>query len=592
MKFWVLASLILISITLADDDPRKVLIVYNTAFPDRNGDGIGDSQEAAEYYAAKRGVPATNIIGLPLTNSTYFSNWRQFYEQLVVPVRAKIDSLGERNIFYILLSYGIPERVNTPASPRSMRGVDNVLCLPSMLDSAGTVFPTYWYYNVAYFESSPTRGSDRGHFTGNERLLGNRLFLVTRLDGIDVEYAKGLVDMALYGEKYIYPDSGYYNGIGYVDTRYAHYSDSVLIRGYPFGYGSYARADSSMAFGKFFVVDAGFKLMWEYHETEIGESGAVFEDGTSAEYAPNALWYEGWYNYNKYQDAWEWIPGSAACDLNSNSGAHMRDSLARSFLTNAFKRGLTCGVGCVGEPYLSGHARPEVFLYYMLNGFNFAEASYLSQPALLWRAIHIGDPLYNPMKPKTPIIDTIPPPMPAITLTSRGDTAKIKLEIPTSADRPELMKAKIIYGRSLAALTDSTDWTPLWRTRQEIVITGLIPDSMYYFIVTMKDPVGNISTTAGDSFICGRDGLVGIASNEKLPKNMRLIAYPNPFNTAVRIKAPIGATISIYSINGRVVATFSRNEIIWHPETNSSGVYIVAAKKGKTVKRIKIMHIK
>ena len=43
MKFWVLVSLILISMSFADDDPRKVLIVYNTAFPDRNGDGVGDS---------------------------------------------------------------------------------------------------------------------------------------------------------------------------------------------------------------------------------------------------------------------------------------------------------------------------------------------------------------------------------------------------------------------------------------------------------------------------------------------------------------------------------------------------------------------
>ena len=57
---------------LAADDPawraegRHVLVVYAADGADRDDSGKPDSQEAAEYYAARRSVPAENLLGVKL----------------------------------------------------------------------------------------------------------------------------------------------------------------------------------------------------------------------------------------------------------------------------------------------------------------------------------------------------------------------------------------------------------------------------------------------------------------------------------------------------------------------------------------------
>ena len=52
-------------------DPARVLVIYNTSWPDGDGDGVPDSLEVAQYYAARRGVPAENLLGLPLTPASW-----------------------------------------------------------------------------------------------------------------------------------------------------------------------------------------------------------------------------------------------------------------------------------------------------------------------------------------------------------------------------------------------------------------------------------------------------------------------------------------------------------------------------------------
>ncbi len=576
--FSVLLIIFTISVTIADDDPSKILIVYNTNFTDNNDNGIGDSEETAVYYASLRSVPSSNILAIATINGFTYSNWNDFYNQLVIPIMDKIDSLGESNIFYILLSYGIPARVRTYLDTNRTRGVDNMLYVPGLLDSADGHLTHGGLINYVYGESSPSVGSDKGHFRGTETYGGKRLFLVTRLDGIDVEYSKGLVDKALYAEKYIISDSGYYNGIGYVDSRFSEYPDSILLSRYPFGYNSYAQVDSSIAFGKFFIENSFFKLKWEPYETEIGESLAMFSDGSPADSAPNALWYGGWYNYNRYQDRWEWIPGAAACDLNSNSGNNIRNSDTQPFLANAFKRGLTCGAGVVAEPFTIGHARPEVFLYYILSGYNFAEASCLSEQRFMWMGIYIGDPIYNPLKSKLLEKDTIPPPHPEILLHSHDDTAIVSIEIPTSVEFPELVKARTLYGQSRFLPYDSTDWTELWRVRHKFILDGLMPDSIYYLKIEMVDPVGNKYVTPGDSFICGRDGLLEVYEIAEKPESWRIDAYPNPFNSALQIACSFDADIIIQDLTGHIVTRFRGKEVIWKPGDNiTDGIYLIKA---------------
>src|SRR5205814_257065 len=116
-----------------------------------------------------------------------------------------------------------------------------------------------------------------------------------------------------------------------------------------------------------YAATSGFPMKWENTTAglSIGDSGATFSDGTIAATAPRALFYAGWYNYERYNDVWAWLPGSAACDLNSGS----------TFGLQALHHGASAAAYVLGEPFLGYHQRPNVLLYYLLHGFNFAEAS-------------------------------------------------------------------------------------------------------------------------------------------------------------------------------------------------------------------------
>ncbi len=52
----------------AHPGPTNVLVIYNSAWPDENGDGVGDSREVAEYYASRREIPTNNLLDVCITN--------------------------------------------------------------------------------------------------------------------------------------------------------------------------------------------------------------------------------------------------------------------------------------------------------------------------------------------------------------------------------------------------------------------------------------------------------------------------------------------------------------------------------------------
>lgn len=67
------------------------------------------------------------------------------------------------------------------------------------------------------------------------------------------------------------------------------------------------------------------------------------------------------------------------------------------------------------------------------------------------------------------------------------------------------------------------------------------------------------------------------AVEESRPKQVEFInVYPNPFNSACRIKAPEGSIVNIFDTRGNKVATLAGGLQIWTPEANlPSGIYLV-----------------
>src|SRR5208282_5633534 len=99
--------------------------------------------------------------------------------------------------------------------------------------------------------------------------------------------------------------------------------------------GSIGALDQAVAYGEHWVAASGLVLKWENSgnsDQSIGQAGQVYSDGTLAMTAPRALLYGGWYNYERYNDVWDWLPGSVACDLDSGSLAWIHSATPSSSL--------------------------------------------------------------------------------------------------------------------------------------------------------------------------------------------------------------------------------------------------------------------
>ncbi|HZL98633.1 MAG TPA: TIGR03790 family protein [Planctomycetota bacterium] len=489
------------------DDPSRVLVIHNTSWPDGDGDGVPDSTEVAEYYALRRGVPAGNLLGLPLTpaGAAYGGGqWPLFLGELRDPLLAALDAHGATSIDTLLFCYGVPYQVEVPGwGPRS---IDNALAVPHVLGTAAAPLFKSTQYTNPLKETSPHIGADIGHFDhALHQYQGTTMYLWARLDGLSAEHAKALVDRALYGQAHISPAPGAYGGFGYVDSRFGQYTDAFLQAEYPVGYLEYANGDISMAYGKFFVEQSGFPLRWEPWETEIGEPGASFdgEPAGSAELGAQALFYGGWYNFAKYQHAWEWKSGAFACDLNSNSAQGIRSAGTVSFLAQALQENLTAGAGVIAEPYLNGHNRPEIFLAYILDGFTWAEASAVSDPGVKWMSLHLGDPLYR-IDPGQATLDTTAP-APVVWLGA--DHASLELVLPAvPGDSPggsEVFRVTAVGSGGSPAVTTTAVVQPDDRRRQVVAVPGATGPGLTWVSAGVVDPSGNAAATPLQHFVGG-----------------------------------------------------------------------------------------
>lgn len=493
--------------------PDRVLVVYDSAWPyDSLGVGESDSQQVAEYYAARRGVPAANLLGLSCsTGSLYYyftGQWPAFEAEVIAPIQTKLAQLGPNAIDVIVLCFGIPYTVTTASGTIC---VDNVLMGLNAWSADGS--NVAWSTNP-YFDTAPGFDASPGHFDHSLYAFnGTPMYLVSRLDGPGgAPGAMELVDQALYGDTYLTTAAGGYQGNIYIDSRYGEdgsatpYTDAFLASDANVqtgAYYGYDTADECIAWGEHAGVASGLPTFWENttDAIQIGQSGATYSDGSSALTAPNAILYGGWYNIGGYHDVYGWLPGAVACDLNSLSCASPRDPTSTAFGPSALARGASCTCGVLNEPYLTGHQRPNILLYYMLQGYSFAEAATLATPAIAWQDIAIGDPLYAPFRSHPAQFDTVPPALdagfPQIVVGAVPTDRVISLMI--AQPQPEVAQAAVDVGPTAAYGTTLTSGEGYWR-RPSVTLPGLTAGATYHYRVRLTDPVGNQSQSADATF--------------------------------------------------------------------------------------------
>jgi len=369
---------------LAAEAGAEVVVIYNTQVP--------ESREVAEYYAGKRGVPASQLLGYGFANNSGLdrAEYQKFVEDFLIKelearglatfTRDIVPGQGLRpgRVVYkareasfrtLLLTYGVPyiirEAVLEDEGPEKTQEAmrKNRACFDNEL----MLMPVHGRVRYTGVTQNPFYGQT------NAALLHptNGVVMVSRLDGPSPELAKGLVDKALIAER-----EGLW-GRAYFDLR------NITTGGY--APGDQWLTNASRA-AKFF----GF-------ETYVDNEPAVINNAFPM--SQIALYF-GWYDGSPVGPftlpTVEFAPGAIAYHIHSYSAGNPR-SHNLHWVGPLITKGAAVTMGCVDEPYLTFTPHPDKFLEALLaRGMSVGEAAVVSQFGLSWQTIFLGDPLYRP----------------------------------------------------------------------------------------------------------------------------------------------------------------------------------------------------
>ena len=347
---------------LSDDIHNEVVIIIN-----KNSE---TSKEIGNYYSVKRNIPKENICVI-YASTTEVIQRDEYNETEDVIQQFFIDNDLIETTKYIVTTKGVPLKIyGTGVSPFDYYGncssVDSELALIfSPMESGND-----GKYNNPYFQEDD-------HFARNDN---DGIYLVNRLTGFNVDDAKALVDRAISSENNL-------SGKAFFDA------DSGMSSGYKW-------YDELINESFYYVNDNyNFDSGLEESNKDIGLNGAKYNVYSSTNLTPanetakDALLYWGWYSNSSYYDSFEWKPGALGQRLHSFNAKSFNSN---SWCAGAVADGITGTQGNVYEPFLDAAHYPNIFFDRILDGYNFAEASYMARPYLSWQSVVVGDPLYTP----------------------------------------------------------------------------------------------------------------------------------------------------------------------------------------------------
>jgi len=408
--------------------PADVAIVCNRNMP--------ASQEVAEFYCEKRGVPRSNIVrlDLPITEDINIADYRQ---KLVSPLRAALKDRKDR-IQVVLCVYGVPLRVGadlptdgvkTPASQKPLmflNGRERLQMLEKRLkeleeaakaNPKGPEATEKAKVNQAIASARTTLQSvasvdselmhlwwdeyDRAgpclnllHFQAPPALVKDHppLIMTARLDGPTAEIAKRLVADAVEIEKVGL------KGKVYVDARDQRYDPKTDPNG--FGYGGYDESMREMAG----LLKDQAKL-----DVILDNKSSVFAPGA----CPECALYCGWYSHANYVDSCTFVKGAVAWHLASSEAVSLRRKNSTLWCQRILENGGCATIGPVAEPFTLGFPKPAEFFGFLITGeYTLVECYARTLNVTSWMCTLIGDPLYNPYKASPRMKSTLVSPSP------------------------------------------------------------------------------------------------------------------------------------------------------------------------------------
>ena len=412
-------------------EPVSVFLLANKNMP--------ASQDVAEHYCAKRGVPKENIVSLDLPNGEDISR-QDFDEKLAGPLREALKEKKEQ-AKVLLAVYGVPLRVGSPGMSEEEKAevakLDAELALfkteverleklvpiaeaedkeKNTDETKAALAARKQELDAAKKKQQPLQGKreqlvrggrfdsraavdselmllwwDKYELRGwvnnplywqipeNLRATAPKMLLTCRLDGPTPEIAKRLVDDALEAEK-----EGV-QGKVYVDARGIGYDP----KGDPgFGYGGYDQSMRDMAA----LLKDEAKL-----EVVLDDKGELF----AAEACTDCVLYCGWYSHANFIDSCRFKKGAVAWHLASSEAVSLRQEGSKLWCKNLLEKGACATLVPVAEPFTIGFPKPAEFFGMLATGkYTLVESYGRTVMLTSWMGTLIGDPLYNPFGKK------------------------------------------------------------------------------------------------------------------------------------------------------------------------------------------------
>ena len=397
-SFWLGVLLLFCAVGGRAQSVSKVLVVIN--------DNSAASIELGNYYALKRGIPASNICHITALDSTLaYSetiNWNSFVTTIRNPILNSIATRG-LNIEYIVLTKGIPPVVNggegNPTLATNGTGVastDELLAVSRDYPADPDLQFTNDDMTYIYAQTWVNRFWNSNHHFSRATDSG---YIVTRLEGYTVPSIKAMVDRSIEAAYLVgtwihdlAPEYGFYvahpHPWGILDADY------TGLQYYDFNWDIYTSAGNLTA--------ARIPGVRRVDGDVIATGPSTFEDNVF-----NVAGYIGWGSNDHAATRPKWnsnqfLPGSIADVAYSSSGYTFNDrnALDRTLIADLVDQGISGASANIAEPFLDAISSPTVLFAHYINEFNLAETFYSAYRFMGWRQVLIGDPLTKVKVPR------------------------------------------------------------------------------------------------------------------------------------------------------------------------------------------------
>ena len=374
MRYPVVVIACLTCMSACAQGPENILLVVNK--------DSKVSKAVGQYYQQRRIVPASQVCSIRTLDQEEIGRVT-FEDEVRKPIlNCLANGALQDRILYIVLTKGVPLKIK-PTEHGDQASVDSELTL-AYQDMLGIPRVLKGGSPNPYFSLSALGRVQRFSHRGFQ------MYLVTRLDGYDLDDVRALIDRGLApsrqgrfvldlsddnnktGNNWLRAAAAKLKAAGIpeshirLETTTAFLTGEKEVLGYA-SWGSNDWFDRSRVLNNTWVNGA---LMVEFVSTDA----RTFE-------RPPKNW-----NIGKWSDPPDtFFAGSP-----------------QSLIADYIHEGVTGVAGNVYEPYLGACVRPQVLFPAYLSGLNLAESFYAAIPLLSWQTVVIGDPLTSPF-PGTPL---------------------------------------------------------------------------------------------------------------------------------------------------------------------------------------------